>query len=53
MKIFKSWLSCSGALYLSFLPTTASVPLDEDGLLLETVHSYSPTILPVTISVWL
>ena len=38
---------------VKFLPTTASIPLDDDGLLLDTVHWFSPTSLPVTASVWL
>ena len=37
---------------LKFVPTTVTTPLAEDGLLLDTLHSYSPTSLPVTVSVW-
>ena len=41
---------CGYKLKKYFLPI---IPLDEDGLLLDTLHSYTPTSLPVTVSVWM
>ena len=35
-----------------YVPTTIRLLFDED-LVLETLHSYSPFRLPVTVSVWL
>ena len=39
-------------LFNLYLPSNTNVSLDEDGLLLETLHLYSPNGLPVTLNVW-